>query len=351
MLLVDSPDNCSRSGHFHADEALAVYLLRMLPTYASSPLVRTRDPTLLATCHTVVDVGGEYDYSPERNRYDHHQRDFNTTFPNHSTKLSSAGLVYMHFGKAIIAQHTGLHVDSEEVSILYEKMYDDFVEAFDANDNGISVYNTSDLKKAGLQKKFEDRGFTIASVVSRYNRLHKTTSEPTRQSPEEKQAAEDASFARASTFTGEQFTLALNDAHLSWLPARTVVHESYAQRFNVDKSGRILVLPHRDSGIPWSSHLYDLERTQDPPQPEILYVLFPENGEADSKWRIRSVSVEDGGFDNRKDLPDAWKGLRDEELSKVSGIDGCVFVHASGFIGGNKTQEGALDMARKAVAM
>lgn len=43
------------------------------------------------------------------------------------------------------------------------------------------------------------------------------------------------------------------------------------------------------------------------------------------------------------------EGVRDEELDKVSGIKGCVFVHASGFIGGNKTFEGALEMARKAV--
>jgi uncharacterized UPF0160 family protein len=30
-------------------------------------------------------------------------------------------------------------------------------------------------------------------------------------------------------------------------------------------------------------------------------------------------------------------------------MEGCVFVHNSGFIGGNKTQEGALEMARAAI--
>ncbi|KAG9819245.1 hypothetical protein KCU78_g20589, partial [Aureobasidium melanogenum] len=38
----------THSGHFHADEALAVYLLRLLPTYSDSTLVRTRDPEKLA---------------------------------------------------------------------------------------------------------------------------------------------------------------------------------------------------------------------------------------------------------------------------------------------------------------
>ena len=79
----------THSGHFHADEALAVWMLREhLPEYAGSPLVRTRDPARLAECHTVVDVGGEHDAA--RRRFDHHQRGFTTTFPGRSTKLSSA---------------------------------------------------------------------------------------------------------------------------------------------------------------------------------------------------------------------------------------------------------------------
>ena len=43
--------------------------------------------------------------------------------------------------------------------------------------------------------------------------------------------------------------------------------------------------------------------------------------------------------------------MRDEELSELTGIPDCVFVHASGFIGGNKTYEGVLEMARKALCL
>lgn len=46
-------------------------------------------------------------------------------------------------------------------------------------------------------------------------------------------------------------------------------------------------------------------------------------------------------------LPEPWRGLRDEALSRLSGIPGCVFVHATGFIGGNRTRDGALEMARR----
>ena len=49
----------------------------------------------------------------------------------------------------------------------------------------------------------------------------------------------------------------------------------------------------------------------------------------------------------RLSLLEQWRGVRDEELSKLSGIPECIFVHASGFIGGTKTYEGVLEMARR----
>ena len=61
---------------------------------------------------------------------------------------------------------------------------------------------------------------------------------------------------------------------------------------------------------------------------------------------MQAIAVAPGSFESRCPLPAAWRGLRDEELSRVSGIPGGVFVHMSGFIGGNATLEGALAMAR-----
>ena len=51
----------------------------------------------------------------------------------------------------------------------------------------------------------------------------------------------------------------------------------------------------------------------------------------------------------RQPLPEPWRGLRDEQLSELTGIAGCVFVHTSGFIGSNRTHEGALKMAMHAL--
>lgn len=88
-----SPIIGTHSGTFHADESLAVFLLRILPAYKDADLVRTRDQAKLDECTIVVDVGGVYDHAALR--YDHHQRGFVENFGNDFvTKLSSAGLVY-----------------------------------------------------------------------------------------------------------------------------------------------------------------------------------------------------------------------------------------------------------------
>jgi len=62
----------THNGTFHCDEALACYMLKLLPEYSDARITRSRDPELLKDCDVVVDVGGVYD--PSTHRYDHHQR-------------------------------------------------------------------------------------------------------------------------------------------------------------------------------------------------------------------------------------------------------------------------------------
>lgn len=261
--------------------------------------------------------------------------------------------MYVHYGKAVIARVTGLSEGSEEVEILFRKLYDCFVEAVDANDNGVKRYDGGLLEKYGIRAGFDDRGFSLASVVSRYNHAQPKTREE--DGEEVKQGKEDERFARASNFMGEQFMMELQERFEAWLPARTEVRKAYAERKKWDDSGRIMVF--EDSHMPFADHLYEAEREEATEKGvgvedgQVFYVLFPETKNKDSKWRVRAVGVEGKDFTNRKDLPEAWKGVRDDELSKLSGIPGCIFVHASGFIGGNQTFDGALKMAQKAAAM
>lgn len=135
----------THNGQFHCDEVLACFMLKQLPLYKESPIVRSRDPVELEKCDIVVDVGGVYDVA--KNRFDHHQKTFNETFSSIDNskpwkiKLSSAGLVYVHFGRKIITEILKKYSITDEslVEILYDKMYESFVREIDAIDNGIEI--------------------------------------------------------------------------------------------------------------------------------------------------------------------------------------------------------------------
>ena len=135
-----------------------------------------------------------------------------------------------------------------------------------------------------------------------------------------------------------------------WLPARGIVETAIQKAREIDESGEII---HFESGCPWKEHLYDLEKELKIAQP-IKYVLYGVSSrylqDKDGKYRVQAVGFP-GSFESRKALPAAWRGLRDEQLSEVAGIPGCVFVHASGFIGGSQSYDGAVAMAKKALKL
>ncbi len=61
--------------------------------------------------------------------------------------MSSAGLVYVHFGKEIIEEilkraMKQKDVEKKLVEILFDKMYENFVIEIDAIDNGVEIADT-----------------------------------------------------------------------------------------------------------------------------------------------------------------------------------------------------------------
>ncbi|KAJ3278580.1 hypothetical protein HK104_002210 [Borealophlyctis nickersoniae] len=347
----------THSGSFHADESLAVYMLKLLPEYSNAEIIRTRDAAVLETASIVVDVGGEY--VPERNRFDHHQREFKETFDDaHDIKLSSAGLVYKHFGRDVISVILGWAKEDPRLEVVYQKVYDDVILAvslgvflsmafrvlqippllsqqialpldmqYDGNDNGVSQY------PADIKPKYRN-GSSIASRVSRLNPWWN-----------EKGVDYMERFLRAVEMTGTEFVQSVRYIGLSWLPARVIVEKALADRFNVHPSGTIIVF---NTFCPWKEHLHALEaehNIEESKKP--IYALYEDD--TAKQWRVQAVPVAPESFQSRKPLPEPWRGVRDQALSDLTGIPGGVFVHASGFIGGNQTKEGALAMATNAL--
>uniref|UniRef100_A0A8C4USZ6 MYG1 exonuclease n=1 Tax=Falco tinnunculus TaxID=100819 RepID=A0A8C4USZ6_FALTI len=207
----------THDGTFHCDEVLACCLLRLLPRYRDAEVVRTRDPQRLAQCDVVVDVGGEYD--PERHRYDHHQRSFMQSMRSlrpdkpWTTKLSSAGLVYCHFGSQILAELLGQPEDGTVVTVLYDKLYENFVQEIDAIDNGIA------------QAEGEPRYALTTTLSARVGHLNPRWNDPDQDT--------EAGFRRAMELVRGEFMDRLDYYHRAWLPARVLVEEAIRRRFEV----------------------------------------------------------------------------------------------------------------------
>jgi uncharacterized UPF0160 family protein len=80
----------------------------------------------------------------------------------------------------------------------------------------------------------------------------------------------------------------------------------------------------------------------------VLYAVYPVPG---GNWMVDAMPTEPGSFAQILPLPEAWAGLRGQELAAVSGIADAVFVHPQRFVAAAGSCEGALAMALRAIAL
>ena len=133
--------------------------------------------------------------------------------------------------------------------------------------------------------------------------------------------------------------LSQDEVNAAYYPTAQLVHASGA------------VVCFANGGCPWKTHLYELERKHGLTEAAgslVQFVLYPDSS---GMWRVQAVTVEGTDFANRLSLAEPWRGLRDAALCEAAAIEGCKFCHASGFIGGNATYEGALAMALKTIEL
>jgi uncharacterized UPF0160 family protein len=331
----------THSGTFQADEAMGCWMLRQLPAYRQSRIVRSRDLNVLDPLDIVIDVGGVYDH--EKYRYDHHQRGYDERFEfprsgsvtstsnePRCTKLSASGLVYRHYGKEVIQQYYP-ELSSEYLHLAYVKLYDSLLEALDAIDTGVEAVPD------GVTPLYKD-STGLASRVGRLNPRWNEIDSTTGAAP-----CHDERFARAVELCGADFLACLTVIVESDIPAREYVERALLQRTKTCPSGQTIAL--ESGGLPWKGHLYELEKIHGV-DPLIKFVLFQD---VSGMWRVQAVTIEGSAFANRLSLPEAWRGVRDKDLEGVTKIAGSRFVHAAGFIGGADTYEGVLQMAQYAI--
>ena len=253
----------THNGNFHADDVFSVAALKNV--FPSFNLIRTRDLELMAKADIVLDVGGIYD--PEAGRFDHHQRGGAGEREN-GTPYSSFGLIWKKYGLEICGGNQDV-----------------------ANSVDLGLVSTIDAIDCGYVKGVSE-GISLSQTISMFN--------PTWQ--------EDSHYDEAVEFASRVLTRFIASAS-GGINAKAIV----AKAVENAEDPRVIVL---EQYTPWKRTVHSLSE-------EALYVLYPSNT---GQWRIQTVPVELGSFEDRKSLPKAWAGLSDKALQDATGIEDAMFL-------------------------
>ena len=280
----------THNGNFHADDVFSIAALKSL--FPSFKLIRTRDLTLIAKADIVIDVGGEYD--ADADRFDHHQRGGAGERDN-GIPYSSFGLVWQKYGLEICKGNQ---------------------DAVNAVDKGL--VSTIDAIDCGYAEGIAEgitKGISLSQTIGMFN--------PTWQ----EDSHFDTCFDEAVDFASRVLTRFIASAN-GGISAKAIV----AKAIDNAEDPRVIVL---EKYTPWKRTVHALSE-------EALYVIYPSQS---GEWRIQTVPVELGSFENRKSLPKQWAGLSDNALKEVTGIDDAMFCHNGLFIAGAESFESTMKMA------
>jgi uncharacterized UPF0160 family protein len=276
----------THNGNFHADDVFSVAALKqILPSFN---LIRTRDLAIMAKADIVIDVGGEYD--AEAGRFDHHQRGGAGEREN--------GIPYSSFG--LIWQKYGLDICEGNQEV--------------ANAVDAGLVSTIDAIDCGHVEGIYD-GISLSQTISMFT--------PTWQ----EDSHFDSCFDEAVEFASRVLKRFIASSS-GGISAKTIV----AKAIENAQDPRVIVL---QKYTPWKRTVHALAE-------KALYIVYPSQT---GQWRIQTVPVEPGSFEDRKPLPKAWAGLSDKDLQEVTGIDDAMFCHNGLFIAGAESFESTMKMA------
>jgi uncharacterized UPF0160 family protein len=280
----------THNGNFHADDVFSVAALKSI--FSSFTLIRTRDLAVIAKADIVIDVGGEYD--PQTDRFDHHQRGGAGEREN-GIPYSSFGLMWQKYGLAICNNNQAV-----------------------ANALDAGLVSTIDAIDCGHVKGVPE-GISLSQTISMFN--------PTWQ----EDTHFDTCFDEAVDFASRVLTRFIAAAN-GGISAKTIV----ADAIDNAQDPRVIVL---EKYTPWKKTVHALSD-------KALYMIYPSGT---GQWRIQTVPVEPGSFEDRRPLPKEWAGLSDSALQDETGIDDAMFCHNGLFIAGAGSYASTMKMAALAL--
>lgn len=309
----------THSGAFHGDEVTACAILKQL---FEINIIRTRDNEIIETGDIVIDVGKVYD--PKNCKFDHHQYTKETGVrysDKYDIPMSSVGMVYREYGYMIIKKHIPeQYIETLDIDALVDIFYKSFILELDANDNG---YNAVD----GVPNY--NQYTHLSSTINKFNIMDIYN---------EKEQYD--AFMRAVEYAS--ITL---DVHIDSLINKSIaikkdeitIKNAMKNRYNIYDSGEIIVV---DCDCPnWLYCIRDYENKNPYKNDELIvkYIIYPDG----ENYRTRAIPSSKQ-FENRSTLMGIDDIIKKDELLKEE----IIFIHSAGFIGGAKTKDGAIKMAK-----
>lgn len=286
----------THNGDFHADDVFAAATIMEAHPQEEFEIVRTRDQEWFRKGDFVVDVCGEND--APNNRFDHHQIEGAGKREN-EIPYAAFGLVWKKYGAELCGDES-----------IADRIDQSFVAPLDASDVGVDIYDQSVAGVAPV---------TLPYLVSLFRPTWK-------EGPE----ILDPTFNDLVSYARIILQKVIHQAKAA-TEAETLVKEAY----NDAADKRVIIL---DKKLPVGV-LGDF--------PEPLYVVYPST--AGDNWRGKAIRKDMMSFENRKDFPKEWRGLRDEELEEKCGVSGAQFCHLAGFLIAAKTKEAVMEMVGMAL--
>lgn len=287
----------THNSRFHTDDvfACAVLSLVLKKQGATYTVTRTRDPQIIEAGDFVFDIGGIHD--PASKRFDHHQKG-GAGVRDNGVPYAACGLVWREYGEFLSGS-----------ALIAQKIDAKLFQPIDSEDNGVSVYTQiGDVAP-----------FSIQNLIGVFRTTWK-----------EDESLMDVKFLELVALAEK-----IIEREIVW--ARDV-QEAYGivmEAYEKASDKRVIVF---ETSVPAEEVLMQF--------PEPLFVVRPNT---DGNWRITGISAKPHSFEIRKQLPQAWAGLRDQELAQVTGISDAVFCHNGLFLAVAKSREGVLALAKIAL--
>ncbi len=283
----------THSGTMHADEIFSTAFFDLL--YGNIKVYRTPSiPTELDKDVLVYDIG--------RKEFDHHQED--AAIRENGIKYCSFGLIWKHFGREFLKKRNVENI--EDVFTYFDK---DFIEAIDADDNGV-------FPKIEAPYKVK----TLSDIFKLFNPGYKSNQDVSIQ------------FQKAVSFA----KVLIEEELLSVIGKVTAKAEVLLALEK--KENHTLFL---DEYMPYEQTLLSEESAND-----IYFVVYPSNR---GGYGIKTVPLTQEDHTKRWDFPEEWAGLENKQLEEISGIKGLTFCHATRFLACCDTLETAKIIISKAL--